>query len=138
AEVSQAEVALRVERGTQRVAKREWEKFASDTPEAQENRDLALREPQLRAAEIALDAAKSGLDKARLDLDRTSVEAPFDGVVLSEDVGVGMVVGPQSQLGRFVATDEFWVTVSVPASSLSRLTMPEGETAGSAVTIEYR
>jgi RND family efflux transporter MFP subunit len=138
ADVSRAEVALRVERGTQKVAQKEWETFGGDSAVAQEDRDLALREPQLRAAEVALDAAKSTLEKAALDLERTVVKAPFDGVVVSASIGVGMVVGPQSQLGRFAATDEFWVTVAVPASVITRLDFPAGERLGSAVTIRYR
>jgi RND family efflux transporter MFP subunit len=138
ADVSRAELELRVEQGTQKVAEKEWEAFGGTSPTAQENRDLALRMPQLKAAEVGLDAAKSSLDKASLDLQRTTLKAPFDGIVVTESVGVGMVVGPQSQLGRFVSTEEFWVTVSVPASAIARLSFPSEERPGSTVTIQYR
>lgn len=138
ADVSRAELELRIEKGMQAVAQKEWESFGASSPTARENRDLALREPQLRAAQVALDAAKSGLDKALLDLERTTVKAPFDGVVVLENIGVGMVVGPASQLGTFVATDEFWVTVSIPSSAVARLRFPTESSPGSAVTVRYR
>lgn len=138
ADVSRAELELRIEKGMHAVAQKEWESFGASSPTARENRDLALREPQLRAAQVALDAAKSGLDKALLDLERTTVKAPFDGVVVLENIGVGMVVGPASQLGTFVATDEFWVTVSIPSSAVARLRFPTESSPGSAVTVRYR
>ena len=50
---------------------------------------LALREPQLEAAQAALDPEEVRLAAAKLALSRTEVCAPFDGYVLDESLEVG-------------------------------------------------
>ena len=138
ASVRQAETALEIERGRQRVAEREWEMYEgqlSDVPEG----GLAVREPQVRGAEIAVELAETQLQVARLRASRTRIEAPFDGVVLNENAELGQLVGPSSQLATLVATDEFWIEVAVPMSTLNAIRIP-GVNAerGSRATVTHR
>lgn len=133
--VAQAEAQLRIEEGQQRVAKKEWELF-KDGSDGNADPSLALRAPQKRVAEVSLDAAKSQLDMAKLNLSRTTIRAPFNLMVESENVEVGQVVGPGSPAATVVGTDHFWVQVSVPIDRLEFIDIPNvNATEGSVVTV---
>lgn len=74
---------------------------------------LATREPQLRSARAARERAAAQLADARLALNRTSVSAPFAGLVRSETASVGTLVQPGQELGSIVAISAFEVRVSL-------------------------
>ena len=74
---------------------------------------LATREPQLRSSRAARDRASAQLADARLALSRTTVRAPFGGLIRSEAVAPGLLVQPGQNLGSIVATDSFDVRVSL-------------------------
>ena len=123
ARVRQAEAALEIEQGRQRVATREWEIFEDEVGGA-ESTGLAVREPQVRSAEIAVELAETQLQLARLRASRTRVEAPFDAVVISENAELGQLVSPASSLATLVATGEVWIEVAVPLDSLDAIRIP--------------
>jgi multidrug efflux pump subunit AcrA (membrane-fusion protein) len=83
---------------------------------------LALEEPQLEAAEAALSSAEAALSDAVLALERTTIEAPFNGFVRSEDVDVGQFIQPGEQLARIYSRDE--VEVIVPLTSAKAALIP--------------
>ena len=137
ANLQRAEFELKVERGRGKIAAREWtlmDKRKDGEPEGQE---LALRVPHLANAEAAVAAARSALERAELDVERTTIRAPFDGFLKTENVEVGQFVSPGQQLTTLVGSEEFWVHVSVPLDRLSwiKLPGPAGE-AGSEVTLQ--
>ncbi len=128
---AQEEVAI-AERELQRFANRESDRAASSanarilppeglqvqaaTTAAGDRPDpniLATREPQLRSAEAARERAGANLADAQLALSRTSVRAPFAGLVRSESASVGTLVQPGQALGSVVATGAFEVRVSL-------------------------
>lgn len=74
---------------------------------------LATREPQLRSARAARERADAQLASARLALGRTSVRAPFTGIVRSETAATGKLVQPGQELGSIVSTASFEVRVSL-------------------------
>ena len=77
---------------------------------------------------------------AELNLSRTSIRAPFNAVVLSENVDVGQVVGSASQVAILAGTDRVRVEASVPYDRLSSLAIPgvDGVTADEASTATVR
>lgn len=83
--LSNAEVALERERLEGEIAAKEFESNPEPSP-------LALRIPQLKAAEASVAAAKASLAKARRDYSRTSVKAPYDLKIQEKFVGVGSFV----------------------------------------------
>jgi len=117
--LAEAEAALEVERGRQRVAEREWALFGKDLPDAELGRELALREPQLRQAEARIESERSALDRAKLDLERTTIAAPFDALVLEESVDLGQLVNAGGDVATLAGTGAFWVLASVPANRLA-------------------
>lgn len=134
--VRQAQAALDIERGQQRVAEREWAIFRDDLGDVGES-PLAVREPQVRSAEIAVELAEAELDRARLDRSRTRFEAPFNAMVLDESAEVGALVSAQTPLATLVGTDTFWIEVSVPFAALASIAIPGmNATTGSPVSVE--
>ena len=119
ARVRQAELALELERGRQDIAAKEWQLL-----DGEGEPDLALRKPHLASAEQDLLSAQGGYERAELNLSRTALRAPFDAVVLTENVDVGQVVGASSQVATLAGTDAAWVRVSVPLTELDGLEIP--------------
>ncbi len=83
------------------------------TPASNEPSQLATREPQLRSARAARERAAANLADARLLLSRTSVSAPFGGIVRSETAAVGTLVQAGQALGSIVSTASYEVRVSL-------------------------
>jgi RND family efflux transporter MFP subunit len=122
--VARARLALRREQARQAVAEEEWQLLESSIPADQSNRDLALRIPQIEQAEAAIAAAEGALAKAELDLERCTVAAPFNAVVTREQVDIGQLVTPQTEIATMVGTDAYWVQVSLPVAHLEWIEIP--------------
>lgn len=60
---------------------------------------LAASETAVPEAKARVESAKAQRDLAQATLDKTSVRAPFDGIVVLKDAEVGEVVSPNSQGG---------------------------------------
>ncbi len=129
--VTRARVALRQERALQAVAEEEWQRLEGSisggepglaTGEA--NRDLVLRIPQIEQAEATVAAAEGALAKAELDLERCTVKAPFNALVLREQVDLGQLVGPQTEVATLAGTDAYWVQASLPVERLAWIDIP--------------
>lgn len=125
-----ARLELELERGRVEVAQREWALLGSDA--APDSASLALRGPQLRAAERNLEAAEAGVERARLALERTTLRAPFNAVVVSESAEVGQIMQPGAPVATLVGTDALWVEVSVPVDRLTMLDLPDASGEGGA------
>lgn len=122
-QLEQARLDLSLEQGRGEVAAREWAMLA---PSDKAGRDakLALRTPQLSVAKAAVKAAEAQLSMARMDVGRTRLTAPFNAVVVSENVDIGQVVGAGTQVATLVGTDRARVTVSMPVDQLSVIEAP--------------
>ena len=118
ADVANATVALRLEGARGLVAQREWELLGDSVETSDVGRELARREPQRVEKEVMLEAAESRLEGALLALERTTVEAPFNGMVRQEEAEIGQVISPQSRIATIVGTDRFDVLVAVPLDKL--------------------
>ncbi|MEL6548189.1 MAG: efflux RND transporter periplasmic adaptor subunit, partial [Myxococcota bacterium] len=121
--VRSAQLELELEKGRGEVAAREWELLRGKKGD-QKASPLALRTSQLEAAQINLESAKSGLARAQLNLERTSLRAPFNATVVSEDLDIGQRVGPNAAVARLVGTDEGWVRVGVRVEDLASIDIP--------------
>ena len=118
AEVANAAVALQLEEARGTVARREWELLGDSIETSEIGEQLARREPQRIEKEAALAAARGRLEQAELDLERTRVTAPFNGLVLADDIEIGQVVSPQTRAATIAGSDRFDVMVSVPLEKL--------------------
>jgi RND family efflux transporter MFP subunit len=133
AELARAKADLELEQGRGRSASREWERFG-EGKSADAGR-LAKREPQLASAQALVDLRQAAVDKAKLDMRRTSLKAPFDAIVQSEQVEVGQVVNQGAALATLVASEEMWVRAPVRLESLAALHLADEGGQGSEVQL---
>ncbi len=122
-QVAKARSDLELEKGRGSVAEREWELLGSGESKRKRSA-LALREPQLEAAQVALESAKASLDRAKFDRSRTRVVAPFNATITREAVEVGAYMAPGAQLATLIGTDAFRVRVSLPIEDLALIEVP--------------
>lgn len=134
-EVLQAQSDLEVELGRQFIAEQDLALIGGDSL-SDNQRSLVLREPQLDAVKARIKYAQAAYDQAMLDLKRTSITAPFDAQVITQNVTQGSRVGVADDLGRLVGIDHYWVNISLPVEKLKWLTFPtRGNARGNEVTI---
>ncbi|MCK0145216.1 efflux RND transporter periplasmic adaptor subunit [Arenibacter sp. F26102] len=131
-ELLQSKTTLDTEMGRQQIAEQDLELITNDSlfkdnPLSAEERQLVLRQPQLNAVKATIVGAKASVDQALLNLERTTIRAPFDAHILSQNVTTGSQVGPGDDLGRLVGTEFYWVTATVPVSKLQWLRFPEND-----------
>ena len=156
-DITRADSELRIELGQQSVARREYELLGEMVKD--EDRELLLRQPELKtaqancqaaraakkaaeasmaAARASLNAAEVALQKAKLDLARTVVRAPFDAAVKAKSVDLGSEATSATHAAELVGTDEYWVEVSVPVDQLKWIRAPRNaQEAGSPARICY-
>jgi RND family efflux transporter MFP subunit len=134
AQLAQARMNLKLEESRSDVASREWKLLGKKERES----DLALRKPQLANAQAQFAGAEAGLKRAEINLARATVRAPWDAIVQSENVEVGMLAAPGAQLVNLVGTGEVWVNAQVPLASARSLTYADGSDAPSRATVRYR
>lgn len=138
----QSQSALETEMGRQQIAEQDLQLIADDSifgnrPLSEEEKQLVLRKPQLSAVEATIDASEAAMEQARLNLSRTTIRAPFDAHILSQNVTKGSQVSPGDALGRIVGIDYYWVIATVPVSKLQWLEFPSQKAPkGSPVRIE--
>jgi RND family efflux transporter MFP subunit len=124
AKVKDAESGLELAEEEANAAKEEWRLLYDDANTNDKPSPLVAKEPQLAAAQARLKAQQAELKKAELDLKRTSVPAPFNGIVRTKSVEVGSLVTPQDPLAELVGVDEYWIQVSVPVDYLKWISVP--------------
>jgi RND family efflux transporter MFP subunit len=121
AQLARAETVFAQEQTRARQAKRNWEDLGYE----EEPNELVLRLPQLKEAEINVQSAQAQLESARRNLERSRVRAPFDGRVLTRQIGVGQTINGSTPLGTVFATDYAEVRLPLSATDLRFLDLPE-------------
>lgn len=138
-DLEQATFNLKIEMGQQSIAKREFELLGTDLNE--QARELVLRKPHLIAAKAKVKAAEAALAQAKLDLSRTAPVAPFNAIVTARNANIGSWISTFSTgtpLVKLVATDNFWVDVSMPLDKIRWIDIPGiNSSDGAPVTISY-
>ena len=87
--------------------------------------ESALKESRVK--EAALHDARANLDQAQRDLQRTEVIAPFAGLVQSESVDIGQLVGRNSAVATLYALDQVEVRLPIADRQLAFLNLPVGQ-----------
>ncbi len=120
----------------------EWELTRLRDLEARQavnKKELADGRTAKAVAEAEVAAARALLEQARLDLSRTTLRAPFNGIITNETVDLGAQVTPQTQLATLVGTDEYWLQVSIPVDRLKWIAVSQADgERGSAVRIHQQ
>ena len=137
-ELLQSQTTLDTEMGRQQIAEQDLKLITNDSlfgsdPLSEGERQLVLRQPQLNAVKATILGAKASMEQAQLNLERTTIRAPFDAHILSQNVTRGSQVSQGDNLGRLVGTDYYWVTATVPVSKLQWLRFPDNDTEKGAI-----
>jgi RND family efflux transporter MFP subunit len=103
-------------------ARREWDLTGRSRKSAP---ILALREPFLLEAKANMQSAEADLKKAQQKLDRTTIRAPYDGMVKIKQADVGQFVATGTQLGVTFAIDYAEVRLPLTDQDLAYIDVPE-------------
>lgn len=120
-ELADARVNLEEQKALAEQAKKDWKNIgASGRASA-----LALRRPQVAAAEARIVSAKAKLKQAQLNRERTQIKAPFAGRVLSQNVDIGQVIATNTVLAQVYAVDVVEIRLPLKNSELGFVDLPE-------------
>ncbi|MCY4143598.1 MAG: efflux RND transporter periplasmic adaptor subunit [Gammaproteobacteria bacterium] len=135
--LARAKTRLATESALTGYALDDWKRLQELDPARLEATDLALRKPQLEEVMAEYEAAKAELDKAKEDLERTTIRAPYDGLVRQKMADVGQFVNTGFQLARTVAVDYAEVRLPIALSELQFVELPNG-TDGTPLPVKLR
>ncbi len=134
--LDEARSEIDLEAGRQIIAKRELDQLRKDIPDAAINEALVLRAPFKASTEARLERADTSVKMAELNLSRTTVTAPFNAVVISEDVETGQLADSSSALVTLAGTDAFWIQASVPLPDLKWINLPSEGKPGAEAAVQ--
>ena len=123
AKTAVAQASLVLEKGQQRLAKKQLE-LSKSTYSIDGNNDalaLALRKPQLKQAKAEFALTQNDVEKARLALERTRLTLPFDALVLEANSTNGEAITQGNTAGVFARANKYWLELKVQQKHLHRL-----------------
>jgi len=119
ANLDDAKTALSIARAESNFEKEQWAESNNEIAS-----DLRLKIPQLRKAESTVEAAEANLEKLKRNLEKTTIRAPYDGLVRKKNVDRGTVIGPGYLIANIYAIDYVEVKLPVPDEDLAFLNIP--------------
>lgn len=125
AEIRQIGARIAIENGQQARAKRDLERLPGKLTEDQ--RQLVLRAPQMAQLQAELAAAEAERERALVALSYMVIRAPFDALVIEEQVAEGTMLSAGSAPATLIAADRFHVVVAVPVSALDWINPKSGQ-----------
>ena len=125
AEIRQIEARIAIEDGQQARAKRDLERLPGKLTESQ--RQLVLRAPQMAQLQAELAAAEAVRERALVTLSYMVIRAPFDALVIEEQVAEGAMLSAGSAPATLIAADRFHVVLAVPVSALDWINPKSGQ-----------
>jgi RND family efflux transporter MFP subunit len=136
AAVAAARSQLEQERGQADVARREWDRMTPERQAQVRAKELYLREPQLQEAQARLESAEADLAQSLYDLARTTIIAPYDGLVAEKNTDLGQFVTTGASLAQTFAVDYAEVRLPIPENKIQFLDLPQLVRWGSNETIK--
>ncbi len=116
ASLKQAQLAYEQEKIRYQLAQDQWSR--EDSLQAS---PLAKRDLHLELAEANLAAAQAAYDEAQISLQRTSVKAPFTGVILSSGASLGMMASLSAPQTSISGQGELKVEISLSSEQVGIL-----------------
>ena len=120
----QIEARISIEDGQQDRAKRDIARLPTNLTDSQ--RQLVLRAPQMAELQAELAAADAARERALVALSHTVIRAPFDALVIDEQVAAGTMLSAGSVSATLIEAGKFHVVVAVPVSALDWIGMESG------------
>jgi RND family efflux transporter, MFP subunit len=120
ASLAQAKAALAEESARAKVAKVEWESLQMGEIPA-----LGIREPQVASAVAAVQSAEAAVAKAQRDLDRTTIRAPYAGILQNKNVDIGQFLTMNTQVGTLYGSEVAEIRVPLSDRDLAYIDLPD-------------
>jgi len=124
ASVASAKSLLEQEKGQADVTQREWDRMSADQQSRIRAKELYLRKPQLQEAVARLESAQADLDQAVADLNKTTIIAPYNGLVSSKNTDIGQYVTTGASIAETFAVDYAEVRLPIPETKIAFLDLP--------------
>lgn len=118
-DLASAELDLLEEQRTGEQAQLEWKRSGLT---GEPNSPLVLRAPQLAAQKAIVENAQFTLKKAQQDLAKTEINAPFDALIVSQDIQPGSYVQTGDSIAQLYSTDR--VEINIPLSAKQWQNLP--------------
>lgn len=128
AELAAARATLAQEVARADQARKDWESLERSG----EPSPLVLREPYVEEARARVKAAEADVATARRELERTTIRAPYDGLIREKAVDVGQFVSVGTRLGSAFAVDYAEVRLPLSAEQRALIELAAGATQGGA------
>lgn len=133
AKLTLALASLTMEKGLQRLAKKEFKLNENKFIDDGENKSLALRVPQLKQAQAQVQLAQIDVEKAKLSLKRTHLTLPYDVRILSINTTIGELINQQTAVAVLVKAKKRWLALKFKAKNIDRLSARTSNEKGSFV-----
>lgn len=124
AEVARVKTRLEQEQALAGYALQDWQRLKQNVQETPAPSALALRRPQMNEVLADLASAEARLEKAQEDLSRTSILAPYDGLVTEKRADVGQFINAGSAIASTVAVDFAEVRLPLSLQDLKFVDLP--------------
>ncbi|MDT8398529.1 MAG: efflux RND transporter periplasmic adaptor subunit [Pseudomonadales bacterium] len=131
AAVAAAKSTLEQEKGQADVAQREWDRMTPERQAQVRAKELYLRKPQLQEALARLEAAEADLEQSLNDLRKTTLIAPYDGMIREKNANVGQFVSTGTTLAQIFAVDYAEIRLPIPEDKIQFLDLPSAFTGAS-------
>ncbi|WP_413699721.1 efflux RND transporter periplasmic adaptor subunit [Psychromonas sp. KJ10-10] len=119
-DLAQAELDLLEEQRTGEQARLDWQRSGMT---GEPSSPLVLREPQLAAQLAVVENAKYSLKKAQSDLDKTVIKAPFDALIVEQNIQPGSYLQTGDAVAQLYSIDR--VEVAIPLSAKQWENLPK-------------
>lgn len=133
AELARAQAALEEEQARGKVAAEEWRSVNNTVAP-----ELGLRKPQLAKEMANVRAAEAQRERAMRNLERSTIRAPYDGLVKAKNVDLGQFVATGSQLGTIYSTDVAEIRMPLSDNDLAYLELPTNGQGDNHVSLSAR
>ena len=110
-DLASAKLDLLEEQRTGEQALLEWKRSGL---KGEPNSPLVLRTPQLEAQQAIVENAQYSLKKAQQDLNKTEINAPFDALIVEQNIQPGSYVQTGDSIAQLYSTDR--VEIDIPLS----------------------
>lgn len=124
AEVARVKTKLEQEQALAGYALQDWQRLKRSVQETPAPSALALRRPQMNEVLAELASADARLEKAQEDLSRTSILAPYDGLVTEKRADIGQFINAGSAIASTIAVDFAEVRLPLSLQDLKFVDLP--------------
>lgn len=102
------------------IARDQWHQIHPD----KQPQPLTVFKPQLDNIRAQLSAAEASIRQAELNIERTTIYAPFSGLIQNKKIALGQYVLPGNSVGHIIDSSLAEISVPLPLEDLAWLQIP--------------